>query len=106
DIEVRRPDQAHDGGFPAPVEGGQPDRVGYQQDGGHDQDQRDDDHRVPGAVEQPVELVQDGHLVDHGFHPEPTGDRAGHDVVVGLRVLQLDLERVGNVAVPDVLDEG
>ena len=85
-VEVGRAHQPHDARLPAPVERGQPDGVRHQQHRGDHQDQGHDDDRVPQAFEQPVELVEDGHLVDHRIDARRSGDRARDDAVVGRRV--------------------
>ena len=79
--------------------------IALEEVGLHEPLRGDDDNRVPQPVEQPVELVQDRHLVDDGLDPGRAVDRARDDVVVSLGVLQLHLERVRDVAFSRVLDQ-
>ena len=106
DVEVRRADQAHDAGLPAAVERRQPDRVGHQQDGRDDQDDRDDHHRVPRAVEQLVELVQDRGVVrrpgPRRARRRPSWPPPG---TFGLGVLELDLEGARDLVRLGVADQ-
>ncbi len=57
------------------------------------------------AIEQLVEVLQDRRVVTDRVHAGHSGDRGRHGSGVGLRVLQLDLERGRDVAWQHRVDE-
>jgi len=64
-------------------------------------DDRDDDDRVPGAVEQLVAVGQDRLDIHDVVHPLASLHSPGHDRVVGLGIAQLDLEGVRDLVLGD-----